>query len=135
MHITSETDYAIRIVDCLARTGGRAGASAISSQTHVTLRFSLKILRKLVSSGIARSYKGAQGGYELAKNAAEITLGDIIGVIEGKYYLNRCLRDDHTCTRFDNGGICRYHELFEDISKQVQEKLDSVTIAEIISEK
>lgn len=132
MHITSETDYAIRIVDCLARAGGRASANAISEQTHVTLRFSLKILRKLVSSGVVRSYKGAQGGYELAKKADEITLGDVIETIEGRYYLNRCLRDGHICTRIGEGELCCYHELFEDISMQVQEKLDSVTIAEMI---
>lgn len=135
MHITSETDYAIRIVDCLARDGGRVGASSISERTRVTLRFSLKILRKLVSIGIARSYKGAQGGYELAKNADEITLGDIIEAIEGKYYLNRCLRDGHICTRVGEEELCPYHELFDDISKQVQEKLDSITVARMISEK
>lgn len=135
MHITSETDYAIRIVDCLARAGGRVGASSISEQTRVTLRFSLKILRKLVSTGIVRSYKGAQGGYELAKSADEITLGDVIEAIEGRYYLNRCLRDGHICTRVGEGELCPYHELFDDISKQVQKKLDSITMARMISEK
>lgn len=133
MHITSETDYAIRITDCLARADGRMGATAISEKTCVTLRFSLKILRKLVASGIVRSFKGSQGGYELAKKPEEITLGNIIGAIEGKYMLNRCLRDGHICTSFGDGELCPYHKLFDGISKQVQEKLDSTTIAEMLS--
>ena len=66
MHITLESDYAVRIVYCLAQNGGRMEAAAIAEQTGVTLRFSLKILRKLVAGGLVKSYKGAGGGYELA---------------------------------------------------------------------
>ena len=58
MHITLEADYAVRIVYCLAAAGKRMDAKAISDDTAVTLRFSLKILRKLVAGGIVRSFKG-----------------------------------------------------------------------------
>lgn len=70
MYITLEADYAVRIVNCLAKNGSRMDAKALSAATGVTLRFSLKILRKLVAQGIVRSYKGTQGGYELARRAA-----------------------------------------------------------------
>ena len=49
MHITLESDYAVRIVSRLARQGGRMDAKRIAEETGVTLRFSLKILRKLVT--------------------------------------------------------------------------------------
>ena len=71
MHITLESDYAVRIVYCLAQNGGRMEAAAIAEQTGVTLRFSLKILRKLVAGELVKSYKGAGGGYELAKDPKE----------------------------------------------------------------
>ena len=48
MHITLEADYAIRIVQVLAQNQRRLDAKTISEMTGVTLRFSLKILRKLV---------------------------------------------------------------------------------------
>ena len=73
MHITQESDYAVRIVYCLAKCGTRRDARGISEEMCVTLRFSLKILGKLVSSGIVESYKGNRGGYELARPASEIT--------------------------------------------------------------
>ena len=63
MHITQESDYAVRIVYCLAKCGTRRDARGISEEMCVTLRFSLKILGKLVSSGIVESYKGNRGGY------------------------------------------------------------------------
>lgn len=55
MHITLESDYAVRIVYCLAQNGGRMEAAAIAEQTGVTLRFSLKILRKLVAGELVKS--------------------------------------------------------------------------------
>ena len=78
MHITLETDYAIRIVECLSLCGGKIDASAISERTDVPQRFSLKILRKLVHSDIVKSYKGVQGGYELAKAPGDITLRTVV---------------------------------------------------------
>ena len=78
MYITLEADYAVRIVDCLARNAIRMDAKTLAAHTGVTLRFSLKILRKLVAEGIIRSYKGTQGGYELAIPAQEISLGRVI---------------------------------------------------------
>ena len=56
MYFTLETDYAIRIVDTLARSQKRLDAKTISEMTGVTLRFSLKILRKLVAAGIIKSF-------------------------------------------------------------------------------
>ena len=48
MHMTLETDYAVRIVDLLALSDQRVDARSIAEQTHVPLRFALKILRKLM---------------------------------------------------------------------------------------
>ncbi|MDR2909296.1 MAG: Rrf2 family transcriptional regulator, partial [Oscillospiraceae bacterium] len=61
MRITLEADYAIRIIDTLARQGVRVEARTIAEKSQVTLRFSLKILRKLVAAGLVKSFKGAQG--------------------------------------------------------------------------
>ena len=81
MHITLESDYAVRIVSRLARQGGRMDAKRIAEETGVTLRFSLKILRKLVTGGLVRSYQGTKGGYALARPAKDISLCDVIETV------------------------------------------------------
>lgn len=131
MHITLETDYAVRIVDTLARSTGRMGAKAISEQACVTLRFSLKILRKLVASGIVRSYKGAQGGYEIARPLDQISLNDILETIEGPFTLNRCQHDEFACTRVADKR-CPYHSVFSGISNQVKEQLEKIKISSFV---
>ncbi len=122
MHITLESDYAVRIVSCLVKENTRLDAKTIADKTNVTLRFALKILRKLVASGIVKSFKGTQGGYELAKEPKNITLNDVIQTVEGTYYLSRCLHDDYSCSR-GKSGICCYQKVFNEISEMVQDKL------------
>ena len=61
MRITHEADYAIRVACCLAFSGEKIGAKQISESTGVTLRFALKILRKLIQADIVKSFKGANG--------------------------------------------------------------------------
>lgn len=126
MYITLESDYAIRIVGCIKKENKRIDSKAISEKTGVTLRFALKILRKLVANGIIKSYKGTQGGYELAKAPSDISLMDIIETVEGKYYFSRCLNEDCGCNR-GMSGVCQYQKIFNEISEIVEEKLNSYT--------
>ena len=94
MHITLEADYGIRMMVYMARVGKRADAKTISDNADVTLRFALKILRKFAGNGIVKSFKGMQGGYELARPANQITLKEIVETVEGTYYFSRCLNPD-----------------------------------------
>lgn len=130
MNITLESDYAVRIVDYLAVQPQKVGAGTIAEVTGVTPRFTLKILHKLVSAGIVRSYKGAKGGYELARPAAEITLKDVIETVEGPYTFSRCLDPNHSCKCENSScrqGSCRFQRVYDDISDTVRKKLEQVT--------
>ena len=69
MLLNSETDYAIRIVSCLAKRNSLTTASVISKETGVTQKFTLKILHSLSQNGIVKSYKGKNGGFLLNKKA------------------------------------------------------------------
>ena len=126
MHITLEADYAVRIVSCLSTAEKRLDAKTISEQASVTQRFALKILRKLVANGLIKSFKGTQGGYELAKNPSEISLKDVIETVEGQYHFSRCLSEEYGCNR-GMSGHCQFQRVFAQISEDVAKKLDSYT--------
>ena len=128
MHITLEADYAVRIVYCLALADKRMDAKAISEETSVTLRFSLKILRNLVSGGIVRSFKGTQGGYELARSPKEISLNDVIETVEGPFSLSRCLGGEYVCTKSSAGGVpCPFRGIYDEISSEVVQRMKAFT--------
>ncbi len=128
MVMTLEADYAVRIVDVLAHAGQRVDARTISSQTQVPLRFALKILRKLVAGGIIVSYKGARGGYALARGPEKITLRQVIESVEGPYMISRCQQDAYSCSHTPS---CRFQEIYDSISVLVRTKLDSYTFASL----
>ena len=132
MHMTQEADYAVRMVYCIATAGTRSDARFISEKMGITLRFSLKILGKLVSSGILLSFKGQGGGYELARRPSDISLNDVIETVDGPYLINRCLRDDHACS-MDDATECYFRKIYADVSAEIQKKLGAVTFDRLLS--
>ena len=124
MYITLETDYAVRIVSELCKTGSKLDAKTISTNTLVPQRFAVKILRKLVSLGIVRSYQGVQGGYCINKAPKEISLKTIVEAIEGTYCFSRCLAPQGECNRGASGRCCN-QRAFADITEQVNKLLES----------
>lgn len=136
MHITNECDYAIRIVVCIAESGERIDAATISERTGVPVRFALKILRNLTAAGLIRSFKGTRGGYEMNRPPEEMSLYDIVRVVEGEYVFSRCL-DAQGCNCSANNcrsATCKSKKVFEEITACVIDKLEHATISSIMSE-
>lgn len=137
MHITQESDYAVRIVYCLARSGVRMDARTISGEMQVTLRFTLKILGKLAQANIVNSYKGNRGGYELARPAKDVSLLDVIVAVEGPYRLSRCIGDNEEscgCSMGDS-GCCAFKHVFGRISESINQQLQEVNFAQLLEDK
>jgi Rrf2 family protein len=126
LRITHEADYAIRVTYCLATAGGKKCAKDISEMTGVTLRFALKILRKLTQSGITVSYKGVAGGYELNRSPSELSLGEIIECIDGPIAINHCLSNEFQCTRVNSRQECDFHRVFGEINRSLRDQLMSI---------
>ena len=126
MFLNNETDYAIRIISCLAEHDERIDAAGIAEKTGVTQRFTLKILHRLVQGGIVKSFKGNKGGYVLARSANEITLLQVVEEIYGPLNLSRC-HSDGSCGCTHPNGFCEYKDVFSDITKYMRKKLSEVT--------
>lgn len=133
MHINLESDYAVRIVHCLALNtesappeSSRMDAQTLAERTCVSLRFTLKIMRKLVTADIVKSYKGAHGGYTLAREPRDITLRQVIEAVEGPYRFSRCVDDEYDCN-CSSGDACRFRSAFDEVTRLVIKKLDTIT--------
>ncbi len=115
MFLNCETDYAIRIVACLADASDKLDAGKISELTGVTQRYSLKILHKLNCGGLVKSFKGAKGGYVLTKSPEEISLYDVIELISGPVKLSQCHKEGSVCTH--PSGACYFKGTFEQVGE------------------
>ena len=126
MFLNNETDYAIRIISCLAEHDERIDAAGIAEKTGVTQRFTLKILHRLVQGGIVKSFKGNKGGYVLARSAGEITLLQVVEEIYGPLNLSRC-HSDGSCGCTHPNGFCEYKAVLSVTTKYMIRELSEVT--------
>lgn len=126
MILNSETDYAIRIVACLSGEE-RLDAKTVSARTGVTQNYALKILHKLTVAGIVKSFKGAKGGYTLAKSPEDTTLLEIIELMCGPISFSQCQCGDKQCTHPQ--GDCLFKETFNSVSALMREKFSRATFA------
>ena len=133
MRITLESDYALRIIGVLAEKNDIIDAKALSTKVSVTLGFTLKILHKLVSNNFVKSYKGVNGGYKLNISPDKITLKDVIELIDGPIAISRCLESSESCSMISDKTSCIYHHIFDKISYDVANKLEAITIADVIN--
>ena len=84
MRVTAKVDYALRaLVELAAADGATVKGERLAERQQVPLKFLENILAELRRSGIVGSQRGADGGYQLAKPAAEVSLADVIRAVEG----------------------------------------------------
>lgn len=132
MRITLESDYALRILTAMAGYEGVTDAKTISNDTSVTQRFTLKILHKLVVGDLVQSYKGVNGGYILKVAPENITLKQVIELIDGPIAIARCLDSGESCSLNCDKSSCDYHHIFDIISIELASKLNKITIRDVI---
>ena len=128
MRVTQEADYAIRICLILDSLGEKTGAASIAALACITPKIALKVLRKLNAAGFVRSYKGVQGGYELARAGDDIRILELIELIDGPVRISKCLDCDHDCSRNPCKTECKMHIAFGVINNKLIENLGRITV-------
>ena len=83
MRLNRSTDYAIRVVLCLAKEERAISSSKLSKMVGVSSRYLLQIGARLRGAGLIETVYGPNGGLVLLKPTEEISLYDIIMVMEG----------------------------------------------------
>ncbi|MCB1017305.1 MAG: Rrf2 family transcriptional regulator [Acidimicrobiales bacterium] len=85
MRVSAKVDYAVRAAVELAVAAGQGPLKGdqIAARQGMPVKFLESILSELRRAGMVRSQRGAEGGYWLAKPAAEISVADIIRAVEG----------------------------------------------------
>jgi Rrf2 family protein len=86
VRISAKADYAVRAAVELAGAEAEerpTKAERIATSQGIPLNFLENILSELRHAGVVRSQRGAEGGFRLAKPAAEITVADVIRAVEG----------------------------------------------------
>lgn len=131
IRLTRAGEYAIRAVLHLAAqpSGQIVDRDQVARAQDIPPSFLSKILQRLSTAGIIRSYKGASGGFCLARSAEEITMLEVIKAIEGPLALNQCLLDADDCDRLP---VCPVHPVWCRVQAGIEEILGQVSFAELV---
>lgn len=130
MHLTAYTDYSLRVLIRLALTPARlstiaeiAGAYAISEH-HL-----MKVVHELGLAGYIETIRGRGGGLRLARDPAEITVGEVVRRMEPDLNLVACFRADQTCTI---SAACTLTAVLSEALAAFLEILDRYTLADLV---
>jgi Rrf2 family protein len=131
MRLSAKADYALRASVELAAAGdGPVKADAISRAQEIPLRFLEQILLDLKHAGLVQSQRGAEGGYWLARPAAEVTLADLIRAVEGPLANVRGQRPEELEYR---GSATPLQDVFIALRANIRAVLETVTLADVAS--
>ncbi|MEQ3307073.1 Rrf2 family transcriptional regulator [Fusobacterium varium] len=130
MKITQESDYTIKIVLYLSKLdkGEIANAREISEAEKMSMKFALKILRRLCKVKLVESFRGIKGGYKLKKSADDISLRSVIEVIQGDLFINTSLKNINSAKKVETDPV---NSLLYSIQEDVKRKLSNTSFKDL----
>jgi FeS assembly SUF system regulator len=131
MRLSSLTDYAVVMLSAAARhsSADRLSAGMLAVETGVPLATAQKLMGRLAGAGLLSSARGTGGGFRLARDAASITLADIVEAVEGPIAMAACVEDGrHDCAL---EGNCRVQPHWPAVNIAVKGALNGVSLASL----
>lgn len=131
MRLTTKGRFAVTAMIDLGLNGGERPVtlSAISERQNISLSYLEQLFAKLRRHGVVESVRGPGGGYCLARDAAEISVADVIIAVDEPLDATQCggrenCKSDHRCMT---------HDLWSTLNRKMLDYLASVSLAELVS--
>ncbi len=135
--LSKTTDYGIVLLASLARDASASpldapqvqNARELAAESDLPVPMVSKILKALAREGLLVSQRGSKGGYGLARDPEDLTVAEMIRVLEGPVGLTDCAIGPALC---EHETMCAVREPWQMISRVVEKALSDVTLADLI---
>ena len=131
MKLSTRARYAIRMMLDISQAGWEdhpVRLSEVAERTGISRRYLDQVVMPLKSASLILGVKGRRGGYQLARPADEIKLGDIVEATIGPVTLVDCVGSPETC---DRSGNCACHSIYRLLSAGMRVALNDYTLADL----
>ncbi len=130
LELTRRGDYAVRAMLVLSRrpVGGLVSVRRIAEEMDIPARFLPQVMGDLVRAGLVEATTGRNGGYRLARPAAEISLLDVVEAVEGDSRRRTCVLRGGPCGL---DGYCDVHDVFFAAQDVMLRALDTASLASL----
>ena len=132
MKLSTRGKYGLYTMVYLAQKAGDGPQSlkGITQDILLPENYIEQLLGSLRRGGLVKTVRGAQGGYQLARDAAEITVGDIFDATEGRLNLSDCLGDEAApCPK---SAECPTRGVWEYLTGAINRLFASITLKDMI---
>ena len=135
MKLSTKGRYGLRSKIDLAinSKGEQVALYSIAERQNISVSYLEQVFSILRKSGLVNSIKGAQGGYILADNPADITVGKILRALEGSLsivdYSNEEVEEDKRSIEY-----CLKVNLWEKINQSIDKVVDNITLEDLVEQ-
>lgn len=131
MRISTKGRYGVRFMMDLANHGeqGNVTLREVSRRHSISEKYLWQVANALKKAGLIRAVAGPGGGFALARAPADVTLGDILDVLEGGNSLVPCADESAACPR---SNACAAREVWRDVAQKLTDVFASVTLADMV---
>jgi len=130
MKFSTSTRYGLRAITYIAQKNEVCSIAKISEAEQISFTYLEKIISKLVKSKLLKVKHGAKGGYILSKDPQNITVEDVVNVLEKNISLTPCIDKKYKCPR---QKICSTKNMWKKIDEKIGLVLKKITIKGLIS--
>lgn len=132
MHLTLYSDYSLRVMIYLAASpeGKLSSVSQIAEAYQISRNHLVKVVHNLSKLGYVRTYRGINGGMELAIEPQNINIGDVIRRIEPHFEVVECF--NHKTNTCPIDSVCELKTIFNESLQAFFSVLDKYTLSDII---
>jgi len=134
LKLSTKGQYGVRAMFEVARNYGKGTTTIkeISERQDVSVSYLEQLLNRLRRAGLVDSVKGPGGGYVLTREPAQVTIGDILRVLEGPVAITSCMDPSADgCERVDS---CVARLLWKSLGERIEKFLDQITLQELLEE-
>ena len=135
MKLSTKGKYGVRAVFEVAKHQGLGPITIkeIAERQGISFSYLEQILNRLGRAGVIESVRGPGGGYFLKKNPAEVTVGDIVRVLEGPIALSHCLEPGSSkdCYQAED---CVARMVWTKVGIKIEEALDSISFLDLLQQ-
>jgi len=131
MRVSTKGRYAIRVLIDMAQRGESDfhPLHELAARQRLSEKYLEAILGTLVKNNILEGARGKGGGYKLAKHAAELTVWEVLSVIETSISPVECV--DNGKNGCDRANICPTLPMWKDLAKIIQDYFSGITIKQL----
>jgi Rrf2 family protein len=136
MRLSKRGEYGIRALLYLASRHEDSGVvqiKEIAAQEQIPIKFLEQILLALKNAGLVNSRMGSGGGYYLTRSPNQITLGQLVRVLDGTLAPIRCVSQmAYEPCPCPNEETCGLHMVMYDVRNAIAHILDNTTLADVL---